>query len=351
MKFIFLISIFFVGCTTTKRSSASIDLNEIIKKYDLPALGYLISDLDKTTSLEVAGRRDIYEDYQVTRDDKFHLGSNSKVITATLFALLVEESEFSWTSKISDFTPFGYHLHPTLSKLTFIDLFRHRSGMDANAYSELWMKLWGMEDENKSGEIQRDLLAEHYLQNKPQSAVGEFKYSNVGYSIAGFIIEKKLGTPFEQLVQKYIFEKLKMNSCSYGAKGDDVPKGHKVVKGKRLSYHGGNPQVYSPAGRISCSLEDWAKLARFHLGKYLAKDPNFKYFYEAPKGHYYSTGFVITKNGSFAHEGNNTLNHAIINIDPKKQKIVLVVTNDGDNDRGVKGSQELFDLLVSSDEL
>ena len=29
--------------------------------------------------------------------------------------------------------------------------------------------------------------------------------------------------------------------------------------------YGDNPSVYSPAGTVHCSLEDWAKFAIFHL--------------------------------------------------------------------------------------
>jgi CubicO group peptidase (beta-lactamase class C family) len=344
LKCAILITLLTISDWSVEASSSSIT-KEIAEKYNTPALGYLISNETKTKSREVFGKRDFMADDQVTLNDKFHLGSNTKVMTSTVFAFLVEKGVFTWETKISDVIPKSYGMNEEVSKISFLDLFQHRSGLDSNIFRELWIKMWKLEQENKSGKEQRELFANHYLKAKPTHDHKKYLYSNVGYSLAGFLMEYKLKKSFEEILNEYLFKKLEMSSCQNGVGGIGHPKGHKTVDGKRVAYYGDNPKVYAPAGRVSCALEDWAKFARFHLNMKLRNTDVFKPIYNPPKGFNYAAGFILTKEGVLAHEGNNTLNHAIIGINPNKKEIILVVTNDGDRNIGVAAAQELYSKI------
>ena len=53
----------------------------------------------------VAGVRKRGTAERITLDDRFHLGSCTKAMTATLVAMLVEEGRLNWTATLGEFLP------------------------------------------------------------------------------------------------------------------------------------------------------------------------------------------------------------------------------------------------------
>jgi CubicO group peptidase (beta-lactamase class C family) len=66
-------------------------LEQIRAKHKLPGLAAVVLQGDKLVSEGVAGVRKAGATEPVGAADKFHLGSNTKAMTATLLAMLVED--------------------------------------------------------------------------------------------------------------------------------------------------------------------------------------------------------------------------------------------------------------------
>ena len=93
------------------------------------------------------------------------------------------------------------------------------------------------------------------------------QYSNAGFTIAGVIAETVMGEDYEDLLRRLLFEPLGMRSAGFGAMGTpgriDAPWQHRKDGDKLIPIDPGpfsdNPPFITPAGRVHCSMADWAK--------------------------------------------------------------------------------------------
>ena len=102
------------------------------------------------------------------------------------------------------------------------------------------------------------------LADPPGSPIGEFSYSNAGYTVAAAMAEKLTGQSWETLMEERLFAPLGMASAGFGAPNTphevDQPWSHRrdsagVWIPAQLGYGGS----LAPAGNVYCSLEDYAK--------------------------------------------------------------------------------------------
>src|SRR6266481_3501512 len=75
-------------------------LENIRVKHKLPALAAAVVVDGKIVVTNAVGFRKNGGTEKVTVDDKFHLGSVTKSMTATVAAILVEQGKISWTTTI-----------------------------------------------------------------------------------------------------------------------------------------------------------------------------------------------------------------------------------------------------------
>src|SRR3954464_14886374 len=67
---------------------------------------------------------------RITLDDRFHLGSCTKAMTATLVAMLVEEGKLNWTTTLGElFADTVKPMHPAWEKVTLRQVLSHRAGL------------------------------------------------------------------------------------------------------------------------------------------------------------------------------------------------------------------------------
>ena len=78
----------------------------------------------------VAGVRKRGAGERVTLNDRFHLGSCGKAMTATLVAMLVEEGRLNWTTTLGKmFADKVKDMHPAWEKATLRQVLAHRAGL------------------------------------------------------------------------------------------------------------------------------------------------------------------------------------------------------------------------------
>ena len=99
-----LVAAFVFQPTTTTDDLRSL-LAPIREKYDLPALAGAIVTSHKLVATGAVGVRKYGTETPVTINDEFHLGSDTKAMTATLLALLVEEGKISWGTTLGESFP------------------------------------------------------------------------------------------------------------------------------------------------------------------------------------------------------------------------------------------------------
>src|SRR6185369_3637125 len=125
-----------------------------------------------------------------TMGDKFHLGSDTKAMTATLMAVLVEEGKLKWTTTVGEV--FGDEvkgMDAGWKGVTLEQLLTHRAGAPGNLDAG---GLWGRLGERKGTPTQQRMeLLDGVVTRPPVNPPGtKFEYANAGYAIAGAMAEK-----------------------------------------------------------------------------------------------------------------------------------------------------------------
>jgi CubicO group peptidase (beta-lactamase class C family) len=322
-------------------------LAPIIQKYDIPGMAAAVVRDGEIVALGVAGVRTRGKPEPIAAADRFHIGSDTKAMTAMLCGILVDEGKLKWGQTLGEtFPELKKSMNPQYQAVTLEQLLTHRGGaLGELEKDELWGKLW----QHKGTPISaRRLLLRGVTSKPPEAAPGtKFVYSNAGYSIAGQMAEKVTGKSWEDLMREKIFRPLGMTTAGFGAPGtrakNDQPRGHKadgspVEPGPAAD----NPVAIGPAGIVHCSLGDWAKFAAANLPsaktKLVKPETLEKLHTPAPGEPKYAMGWIIADNQPWAagpaltHAGSNTMWFAVAWLAPKKDFAVLVACNQA-NDR------------------
>ncbi len=164
-------------------------LENIRVKHNFPALAAAVVVDGNIVVTNAVGFRKNDGTGKVTVDDKFHLGSVTKSMTATVAAMLVEQEKISWTTTIGEaFPELKSEIHPDYLGVTLEQLLSHRTGAPGDAPGDLWRKAWAA---NGTAAEQRLAFIKGILARKPEAKPGtKHIYSNQGYTIAGVMLEK-----------------------------------------------------------------------------------------------------------------------------------------------------------------
>ena len=336
-----------IGSNAEHSSPNSIDamLETIRDKHKLPALAVAVVVDGKVVAINAVGVRRHGADTKVTPLDKFHIGSVTKSMTATVAAMLVEKGTISWTTTIGKtFPEFAKDIHPDYQAVTLEQLLANRGGVPGKPPQALWLKAW---QATGAPAEQRLAFVKGVLAREPEATPGtKYIYSNQGYTIAGVMLEKASGKTWEELMRTMLFEPLGMASTGFGAPASmgkvDQPWGHtKGTTGIKPVPPGpaaDNPLAISPAGAVHCSVGDLARYAVFHMageraGNRLLKSDSFKKLHQ-PVGDDYALGWVVTERKwaggrALTHTGSNTMFYVVVWMAPEKNIAIIVASNIG----------------------
>jgi CubicO group peptidase (beta-lactamase class C family) len=307
------------------------------------------------TGLRRAGSTDL-----VRETDAFHLGSDTKAITASVVARLVERGLLRWGETLAEALP-DLEMDPAFRKVTLEMVMRHVAGLPGGgAFTPEFTA--GFDDEHWTLEHQRADMTRRFLSRKPAQSPGtRFVYSNYGYLILGHIVERAVGKPWEQLVREEVFAPLHMEGCGFGptatSKQPGGVWGHDRKDGAYVPTEEDNPPLLGPAGSVHCPLEAWARFAAAQLGAAspgwlsvasLRKLQEPMEVPEAGPGKAIALGWGVTTTGVptlLTHSGSNGFNMARIVVIPGLRTAVLVTANAGDG-KARDAVDELSDRLV-----
>ena len=294
----------------------------------------------------VSGERRRDSGVPVTVDDRWHLGSITKSMTATLLAVLEEDGLLSADDALTALLP-EVEMADGRSACTPAHLMTHTAAVAANFPAES-QDVWPETAEELVAERRR--FVADALAGEPESPCGErFLYSNVGYTAAGHVAETIAGEPYETLIQDRVFAPLALTSAGFGApKGerpDQEPVGHLVLpNGTRIPVdpfvtRADNTPLIAPAGTVHMTIGDLARYGAAHLDGEYGSDPvllsrsSWRRLH-APFLNGYARGWVRWERDwaggpVIGHDGSNTLWYALLMLLPAKNMTLAFVTNDG----------------------
>jgi CubicO group peptidase (beta-lactamase class C family) len=338
-------------------------LGPILTRHKLPGMVAALVEGERTVGLGATGVRRRGSPEKVTVDDRFHIGSCTKSMTATLCATLVEQGRLSWDTSLSQaFPKLAEKMHRDYRSVTLEQLLTHRGGLPGDL-SHGWL-LGLLRLHTGTPTEARQFLLESVVTRPPAAMPGtKYIYSNAGYAIAGHTAETAVGRPWEALLEERLFHPLGMSTAGFGAPGKegllDEPRGH-ASSGKPVEPgpFADNPVAIAPAGTVHCSIEDWAKYIVLHLrggqGKSeFLKPETFKKLH-TPVGDdaspRYAMGWLAAERDwgggtVLTHAGSNTMWFAVVWLAPKRDFAVLVACNQG-GDQATKACDEAAGAVI-----
>ncbi|HML28123.1 MAG TPA: serine hydrolase domain-containing protein [Hyphomicrobium sp.] len=344
-------------------AEASLDalLEPVRVKYALPALAAAVVKDGKLAAVGSVGVRVAGMNNPVTADDRFHLGSDTKAMTATLAAMMVEEGKLRWNSTVGEVLGADLpNLKPKFAAITLKELLSHTSGIPSD--NDEIGKLYFSPDayDHPLAEWRLRMIDAWGSKHDPSfQDSGKFQYANLGYITAGAMIEKAAGEPWERLIYERIFQPLGLKTAGLGAQATfglyDAPVGHRIDdKGKITPLPWGEsadlPASLGPAGLAHMSIKDFATWAAWNAGNgkrgpALVKPETLELLHTpvvqmeikdpkpgTPKSGAYALGwgiskFAWTEKPILTHNGSNGLNFASIEIDPDHDFAIVVTSN------------------------
>lgn len=305
-------------------------LSEIVDEGKAPGMVAAIISSEGVIAIGSAGVRKAGSGIAFTTNDVVHLGSCGKAMTATMLATLVAEGKLRWDTKLIEAIPeLKNRIHTDYHKITLRQLLTHRAGIPKNPTDE---------GAFSSQEIKKRRLAilEDNLKSPAAYEIDQFNYSNFGYMIAACMAEQITGLSWEVLMKQLLFDPLGMSSAGFGnpntTRSIAQPWGHKKYLWKWWPSEAYYDEVIGPAGRIHCSIADWAKFLSLQL---TSENPILERKYLdkliEPVG-FYASGWLVAeyawaKGITLNHNGSNEIWYAAVLVTPKFDRAFVVATN------------------------
>ena len=360
-----VLSIFFSleAVSAEEKESVATQVSALINKYQqenkLVGLGIRVEKNEKLVATAVSGLRVYGKEFKLTNNDRWHLGSITKPITATLIARLVEQYKLSWSTTISEVFKNEKDIHPKWKAVTVTQLLSHTSGAKANFPMSVQFK---RPKEGKERVQARREVVLNFLAKEPDYQAGEkFQYSNAGYTIAGAMVEQLTNTSWESIMRKEVFSPLNITSGGFGPPKDgkgkyEQPRGHRksffsFMGPKAVDTKTDNSPIIGPAGIVHMNLKDLVAFGNVHisgrkgLNQFLSKKSFLKL--QSPILDDYGLGWVVDTKRDWAegtviwHNGSNTMWYALLVLQPESDLVIAVTSNDGNRKAASKAAWQL----------
>ena len=269
----------------------------------------------------------------------FQIGSITKQFTSAIILQLEEQRKLSLRDSLTKYIPD----YPNGNKITIEELLTHTAGVYNYTNDAVFMKNESMHP------ISRDSLIARFKYKPLDFTPGEkFSYSNSGYELLGYIIEKVTGESYFQTVRQRIFQPLRMDHSGFDFTDLHSPD-------KALGY---TPQSTTPlpivdssvsfaAGAIYTTVGDLYKWDRALLsGKILSQASQQKAY--TPHLANYGYGWMIHVGDGkkvVEHGGGITGFVSYIKRIPEDETCIIILDNQPNSANTIKMAQDMADIL------
>ena len=149
-----------------------------------------------------------------TVDGKFRIGSVTKQFTAACILLLEERAKLKTDDAVSKYVP---NAPAAWAKISIDHLLTHTSGIPNFTSFPEYQRF---QTEPTTPEKLLAFFRDKPLEFEPGS---KWNYSNSGYEVLGYIIEKVTGQSYQQFLQENIFKPLEMKDSGYDSNSRVIP--------------------------------------------------------------------------------------------------------------------------------
>ncbi len=238
-------------------------IDKAYQDWEIPGMAIAIVKDGQIVFSEGYGVRNSNSGEKVDTNTIFGIASNTKAMTATALAMLVDEGKISWDDKVRKYLPWFRLYNPYVSEETTIrDLLCHRVGLVTFSGDLLWY------GSNYSRE--EVIRRARYLKPSYDFRSG-YGYSNIMFITAGEIIPVVTGQSWDNFVKEKFLEPLGMNNTSTSISSfhgnNNIVTGHIKVEGNQVPVPWINWDNIGPAGSVNSSVADMSKWIMLQLNR------------------------------------------------------------------------------------
>ena len=267
--------------------TAAIDaaFDAVVQRYALPGLALGVVVDGQVVYTRTAGERVVGTGQPIDTQTLFKIASNSKAMTAAVLGRLVDAGKLRWDDPVIQHLPdFAMHDPWVTQQLQVRDLLIHNSGLGPGAGD---LMLWPEPNHFTRQDVIRGL---RHLQPL-YSFRARYAYDNTLYIVAGEVAAGAAGLPFDQLLQREVFDPLRMTRCQAGAfdlaEIGNVAQPHGHQDGRTVVIRADPPLVPETpmlaAGGIRCSLDDMLRWVQAWLQPQSAMLPDGRPWLSEPQ--------------------------------------------------------------------
>lgn len=325
LSVLLLFWVFNVSAEIPKDVKHEVDLR--IKHGHNPSIALGMFEKGKT-AFYVKGWQNKEQQIPATKDTVYEIGSITKTFTGLLLAVFVEEHKVGLDAAVDALWNHAFELKDhTGQPINLKQLSTHTSGLPRLPSG------FPLFADDPYSTYDRAALIDVLVKMKPGQADQKYAYSNFAVGLLGETLAVISGTSFNDLVQQKIISPLSLKSTFVSL--NDVPKQHLAI-----GYTGDKPNVpwsfkaLAGAGSLRSSVADLLSYGAAYLQpEGILKDA----MKLATETHYQQDkiriGLGWHLNGDIIwHNGGTGGFRSIVLINPKKQKVVAAITNDGHHD-------------------
>ena len=286
------------------------------------ALGVLVGDEVHSLATGVVNTSTAVE---TTADSVFQLGSLTKPYTATLLARLVQDGLLTLDTRVRELVPeFRVATPGAADRITLRQLLSHTSGLDGDFYRDT-----GRGD---------DALARYVTECAELDLVhpvgAAMSYSNVGYAVAGRVVELVTGATWDDALRTWVLDPLGVTHTG------SLPE--EMLRFRAAVGHQGSPasvvdrlflpRSVGPAGGMWASATDLVSLVQLHLS-----DPTLAFMREPQaevpdeaRATSRTLGWIRYDWGGrevFGHDGEAIGQYAFLRVVPDRRVAIVLLTN------------------------
>ena len=244
-------------------------IDESIFRANIAGMGIAILSKDSVIFKKGYGFSNIKTQNLFTPNTVMNIASISKTIIGVSIMYLVQNEKVKLDDDINMFLPFEVSNPFTPdSIITLRHLMSHTSGIIDN--SKIYPKYYNYGDDSP---ISLEIFLNDYLtpngrlfhkNNFTKKSPGiEFNYSNIGAGLAGLIVEKISGKPFNVFTNEMIFKPLNMNNTCWFLSEMDRENHSRLYKSQFFNLFQKEIDLYGlctyPDGGLRTSINDLSK--------------------------------------------------------------------------------------------
>jgi CubicO group peptidase (beta-lactamase class C family) len=265
-------------------------------------------------------------------DTLFEIGSITKTFTGLMLAQSINLKRVAATDNLSQFKT-EWKDQKTAS-ISLTELITHRSGLPRIPCNIHWSdSRQPYLDYTESDLIESlkdsSFTSDCMLNDHPTMAIN---YSNWGVATLGYILASKQKTSYEKLLHELVLDPLNLNDTTIKLNPDQQKRMATGYDNELNIVPPWDTKILQGQGALRSSAKDIIKYSQIYLhpessglenAVHLSTKPN----YETPEGVAIGYAWFVKKSGSIWHNGQTGGFHSLIKIYPKRDLVVLYLSN------------------------